>query len=166
MLRAEYTQPKEMTIELGGPNMVNWDLLAKLNNIQNGEQRENQLARLNLIWKHKVGRISQDIGAGNYLRGQSFYPSTYKCPKCGQFLDKARASISVKANNGHYASTNSIFACFNCQNLFISDAESGLRLGDGEYYTMDDTRKFLPAAKIIDDTAQGTSPNSILSLFK
>lgn len=44
----EYTQPKEITIESGGSNMVNWDLLAKLNNVQNGEQREERLAKLNL----------------------------------------------------------------------------------------------------------------------
>lgn len=146
--------------------MINWDLLAKLNNIQNGEQRENQLARLNLIWKHKVGRIREDIGTQNYMRGRSFYQSTYRCPKCGQFLDKARAAISVKADDGWHVSTNNVFACFNCQNLFISNAELGMRLGSGEYYTMNDTRKFLPAVKIIDDTALGTSPDSIFSIFK
>ena len=76
------------------------DLLSMLNNAQNGEQRENQLARLNLIWKHKVGQIREDIGTQNYMRGRSFYQSTYRCPKCGQFLDKARASMSVKADDG------------------------------------------------------------------
>ena len=147
--------------------MVNWDLLAKLNNVQNGAQREERLAKLNLIWKHKIGIIRDDIGTENCMRGRSFYQSTYRFPKCGRFLDKARASISVKANDGHYVSTNSIFACFNCQNLFISDAELGMRLGSGEYYTMDDTRKFLPAAQIIDDTAMGTSPtDAFFSLLK
>ena len=131
------------------------DMFSMLNNIQQGEQRANGLKALNLTWKRKVGTIQEAIGSGDYIRGQSFYTSTYKCPKCGAFLYKSRASIGFDTTEKKYVSARSVFACFDCQNLFASDYTA--RLGSGEYYTMDDTSKFYPAVQVIDTTATSVS---------
>jgi len=64
---------------------------------------------------------------------------------------KARAPIGFQADNKKDVSSRSVFACFNCLNLFASDYLK--RLGCGEYYTMDDTSKFYPAVQIIDIAA-------------
>ena len=52
---AKQTGLSVKTIESGGSNMVNWDLLAKLNNVQNGEQREERLAKLRPCLKNREG---------------------------------------------------------------------------------------------------------------
>lgn len=127
------------------------DIQSMINNIQ----RADGLKKLNLTWKRKVGTIREELGSGDYIRGQSFYTSTYKCPKCGRFLYKSRAPISFNTDEKKYVSARSVFACFDCQNLFTSDYTK--RLGGGEYYTMDDTSKFYPAVQVIDTTAPSIS---------
>ncbi len=123
------------------------DIQSMFNNIHRAEGLE----KLNLTWKHRVGTIRQSLDSGDYSRGRSFYTSTYKCPKCGEFLYKAHAPVGFKADDGKNISAKNIFACFDCQNLFAVEAWS--KLGGGEYYIMDDTRMFNPAIQIIDSTA-------------
>jgi len=123
------------------------DIQSMFNNIQRAEK----LKILNLTWKHKLGTIQQELSSEDYSRGRSFYTSTYKCPKCGEFLYKAHAPVGFKADDGKNISAKNVFACFDCQNLFAVEAWS--KLGGGEYYIMDDTGKFYPATQIIDSTA-------------
>lgn len=119
--------------------------------LYNSVTRGMRLDTLNLTWKHKVGNIRQDIGSGDYTRGQSFYTATYQCPKCGEFLYKAHAPIGFTTTDKRTVSAKNVFACFDCQNLFA--VEGGKQLGGGEYNIMDDTSKFYPAVEIIDSTA-------------
>lgn len=137
------------------------DLSSLINNVQGAKERAERWKNLNLTWNHRVGTIRQEAPPQVYSRGQAFYTSSYKCPKCGRFLYKAQSSIDFIGSDKKTIYADNVFACFDCQNLFAVEAFT--RLGDGEYYIMDTVSKFYPAAEIIDITT-GTAND--LSQFR